>query len=108
VWTGDKDRGQRVARQLEVGAVNINDALINAFSPVLPMGGWKHSGVGARFGGATGILKYCQRQAITAPRIPTQSRELLWYPVSRRRVKFVLSVMRAAAARGVRRFGLGK
>lgn len=108
VWTGNKDRGQRVARQLEVGAVNINDALINAFSPVLPMGGWKHSGVGARFGGATGILKYCQRQAITAPRIPTQSRELLWYPVSRRRVKFVLSVMRVAAARGVRRFGLGK
>jgi hypothetical protein len=85
--------------------VNINDAIANAFALALPMGGWKHSGVGSRLGGADGIRKYCRQQAITAPRIPTQSRELLWYPVSRRRVKLALGVMRAAAARGVRRFG---
>jgi acyl-CoA reductase-like NAD-dependent aldehyde dehydrogenase len=106
VWTGDKDHGERVARQLEVGAVNINDALANAFSLALPMGGWKHSGVGTRFGAAGGILKYCRQKAITAPRIPTQSKELLWYPVSRRKVKFALGVMRAATARGIRRFGM--
>ena len=106
VWTGDEQRGQRIARQLEVGAVNINDAFANAFSLALPLGGWKHSGVGTRFGGASGMLKYCRQQAITAPRIPTQSKELLWYPVSRRRVKFALGMMRATAARGVRRFGM--
>ena len=50
-------------------------------------------------------LKYFRQQAITAPQIPTQSKELLWYPVSRRRVKFALGVMRATAARGVPRFG---
>jgi len=106
VWTGDRERGERVARQLDVGAVNINDAGANVFSLALPMGGWKHSGVGTRFGGASGMLKYCRQQAITVPRIPTQSRELHWYPVSRRRIKLALGVMRAAAARGVRRFGL--
>jgi acyl-CoA reductase-like NAD-dependent aldehyde dehydrogenase len=105
VWTRDRERAERVARQLDVGAVNINDAIANAFALALPMGGWKHSGVGSRLGGADGIRKYCRQQAITAPRIPTQSRELLWYPVSRRRVKLALGVMRAAAARGVRRFG---
>ena len=106
VWTGDEQRGQRIARQLEVGAVNINDVIANAFSLALPLGGWKRSGVGTRFGGASGMLKYCRQQAITAPRIPTQSKELLWYPVSRRRVKFALGMMRATAARGMRRFGM--
>ncbi len=86
--------------------MNINDAIANAFALALPMGGWKHSGVGSRFGAAAGIRKYCREQAITAPRIPTQSKELLWYPVSRRRVKIAMRVMRAAAARGVRRFGI--
>jgi acyl-CoA reductase-like NAD-dependent aldehyde dehydrogenase len=106
VWSGDKERGERVARQLDVGAVNINDVLSNTFSLGLPMGGWKNSGVGTRFGGASGMLKYCRKQAVTAPRIPTQSKELLWYPVSHRRVKLALGMMRAAAARGIRRFGI--
>jgi hypothetical protein len=106
VWTGDKERGERVARRLDVGAVNINDALSNGFACDIPMGGWKQSGIGTRFGGAGGLLKYCRAQAITSPRIPTQAKELLWYPASRRRTKFALSLVRAAAARGVRRFGI--
>ncbi|MGH3556724.1 MAG: aldehyde dehydrogenase family protein [Mycobacterium sp.] len=106
VWTADKERGERVARQLEVGAVNINDFMVNGFAYSVPMGGWKQSGIGARSGGAAGIRKYCRAQAITAPRIPTASKELLWYPSSPRRVKVALAVMRAAAARGLRRFGV--
>ena len=58
VWTSDKDRGERVARQLKVGAVNINDALANVFSYTIPMGGWKQSGVGARCGGAGGMFRH--------------------------------------------------
>ncbi|MET0475033.1 MAG: aldehyde dehydrogenase family protein [Mycobacterium sp.] len=103
VWTGDDDRGERVARQLEVGAVNVNDALANVFCPQLPMGGWKQSGVGYRAGGAAGVIKYCRQQAITTPRIPTQSREMLWYPVSPGRMKFALGAMRGLAAHGLRR-----
>lgn len=106
VWTADRQRGERIARKLDVGAVNINDVIANAFSLALPLGGWKKSGVGTRFGGADGLLKYCRQQAITAPRIATQSKELLWYPISRPRFKFALAVMRASAARGVRRFGM--
>lgn len=106
VWTADRERGERVARQLEVGAVNINDVIANAFSLSLPLGGWKQSGVGSRSGGSGGLLKYCRQQAITSPRLPTQSKELLWYPASRRRMMLTLGVMRALAARGVRRFGV--
>jgi acyl-CoA reductase-like NAD-dependent aldehyde dehydrogenase len=57
VWTSDLARGERVARRLEVGAVNINDALANGFQFSVPMPGWKDSGIGARNGGAPGILK---------------------------------------------------
>jgi acyl-CoA reductase-like NAD-dependent aldehyde dehydrogenase len=105
VWTADKRRGERLARRLEVGAVNVNDALVNVFCPGLPMGGWKESGVGYRAGGASGILKYCRQQAITSPRLPTQKSELLWYPSSKRRMAVALGAMRVFAARGRRRFG---
>jgi acyl-CoA reductase-like NAD-dependent aldehyde dehydrogenase len=106
VWTSDHARGERVARRIEAGAVNINDVMANGFSFALPMPGWKHSGVGSRNGGADGILKYCRPQAITVPRIPTQAREVLWYPYSRRKFRVALGIVRAAAAHGLRRVGL--
>jgi acyl-CoA reductase-like NAD-dependent aldehyde dehydrogenase len=106
VWTSDPARGERVARRIEAGAVNINDAMANGFQFGLPMPGWKDSGIGARNGGAEGILKYCRAQAITTPRIPTQANEPLWYPYSRRKYRFGLGMMRAAAAHGVRRLGI--
>lgn len=106
VWTGDPQRGERIARRLEVGAVNVNDALTNVFCPSVPMGGWKQSGIGYRAGGPHGILKYCRPQAITAPRMPTQKSEMLWYPSSRRRVAIALAMMRGFSAHGRRRLGL--
>lgn len=105
VWTGDTGRGERVARRLEVGAVNINDALTNVFLPSLPMGGWKDSGIGYRSGGANGLIKFCRQQAITAPRLPTQKSELMWYSSSKKQARFALAAMRAFAGHGRRRFG---
>ena len=106
VWTKDVARGERVARRLEAGAVNVNDAMANGFSFALPMGGWKHSGIGARNGAAYGVLKYCRTQAITAPRMATQSREPLWFPYKRRTYRATMAVVRGFAARGTRRFGI--
>lgn len=108
VWTGDADRGRRIARRLDVGAVNINDAIANLFSFALPMGGWKQSGTGARLGGATGVRKYCRQTAITEPRLPMLIDEPMWFPYSRARIRFVFVAMRAAGARGLHRFGFTK
>ncbi|MGM7645886.1 aldehyde dehydrogenase family protein [Nocardia sp. JW2] len=105
VWTGDKSRGQAIARRLAVGAVNINDATINLFNFALPHGGWGQSGTGYRFGGADGVRKYCRKQAITAPALPTQKKELVWYPYSLKSFGFMRNAMRATGARGRRRFG---
>lgn len=105
VWTKDTERGERVARRLEAGAVNINDAMTNVFCFSLPMGGWKESGIGYRGGGAAGLIKFCRQQAITAPRIPTQKSEMLWYSSPRKQAGFARAAIRAFSGRGKRRFG---
>lgn len=106
VWTASTDRGERIARRLECGAVNVNDALTNVFCPGLPMGGWKDSGIGYRGGGAAGLIKFCRQQAITSPRLPTQKSEMLWYSSPMKQSAFALKAMRAFAGRGKRRFGM--
>ena len=105
VWTGDTARGERIARRLEAGAVNINDAMTNVFCFSLPMGGWKESGIGYRGGGAAGLIKFCRQQAITAPRIPTQKSEMLWYSSPQRQSRFARAAIRAFSGRGKRRLG---
>ena len=105
VWTKDTARGERIARRLDCGAVNVNDAMTNVFCPTLPMAGWKDSGIGFRSGGAAGLIKFCRQQAITAPRLPTQKSEMLWYSASKKQGRFALAAMRAFAAQGKRRFG---
>nr|CRL82840.1 succinate-semialdehyde dehydrogenase [NADP+] dependent, GabD1 [Mycolicibacter nonchromogenicus] len=104
MWCGDRQVGAQVARRLEVGAVNINDAFANLMNFAVPMGGWKTSGLGARFGGAAGIRKYCRQQAILVPRGPELKREPLWYPASKHRARLVTTLMRIFDGRGRRRF----
>ena len=50
VWTKDAAKGEKLARRIEAGAVNVNDAQINYVALELPMGGWKSSGLGTRHG----------------------------------------------------------
>lgn len=103
IWTRDLVRAQSIARRLDVGAVNINDAYANLFALTLPHGGWKTSGSGARFGGAHGLRKYTRQQAITTPRFPTLEREPAWFPYSRRRAQLTRRLFHAVAARDLRR-----
>jgi acyl-CoA reductase-like NAD-dependent aldehyde dehydrogenase len=98
VWTRDRARAERIARRLEVGAVNVNDMFMNVFTFPVPQGGWKESGVGSRLGGAHGIRKYCRPQAITATRLTPRS-ELLWYPYTARKRKLALRLTRFLLAR---------
>jgi acyl-CoA reductase-like NAD-dependent aldehyde dehydrogenase len=98
VWTRDHARGERIARRLEVGAVNVNDMFVNLSAFRMPQGGWKESGVGARLGGAHGLRKYCRPQAITAARLTPRS-ELLWYPYSALKGKRFRRVTRLLFAR---------
>jgi acyl-CoA reductase-like NAD-dependent aldehyde dehydrogenase len=68
VFSGDVDRAKDIALQLDCGAVNINDVIANLMCTTAPMGGWKTSGIGARFGGADGLRKYCRVETVVGPR----------------------------------------
>jgi acyl-CoA reductase-like NAD-dependent aldehyde dehydrogenase len=68
VFSKDVERAKAVAVQLECGAVNINDVITNLMCTTAPMGGWKTSGFGARFGGADGLRKFCRQETVVAPR----------------------------------------
>jgi acyl-CoA reductase-like NAD-dependent aldehyde dehydrogenase len=101
VFAGDLKRARRVSARLEVGAVNLNNALVNLFHFNLPQGGWKQSGLGSRFGGAAGLLKFCRTQAVVSDRLSTK--ELYWFPTSARRGQMIARAARFMGAHDWRR-----
>jgi acyl-CoA reductase-like NAD-dependent aldehyde dehydrogenase len=68
VFSKDIERAKDVAVELDCGAVNVNDVISNLMCITAPMGGWKTSGIGARFGGADGLRKFCRQEAVVVPR----------------------------------------
>jgi succinate-semialdehyde dehydrogenase/glutarate-semialdehyde dehydrogenase len=64
VWTRDVRRGQQIARRLQTGTSNVNEAINASWGSVdAPMGGMKASGLGRRHG-MEGILKYTEPQTV--------------------------------------------
>ncbi len=62
VWTGDPEKGVRIAEQLETGTVWVNEYL--HLSPFAPFGGHKQSGFGAEYG-LEGLKEFTYAQVIT-------------------------------------------
>lgn len=68
VWTRDPGRAQWMARRLDTGSVNVNEAYSASWASVdAPYGGRRCSGSGRRHG-APGLLNYTQSQVIAAER----------------------------------------
>jgi succinate-semialdehyde dehydrogenase/glutarate-semialdehyde dehydrogenase len=67
VWTGDAEKAQRLAEQMETGGVCVNDMAITYGIPEAPFGGVKASGVG-QVNGAQGIRGYCHVHPILSDR----------------------------------------
>jgi acyl-CoA reductase-like NAD-dependent aldehyde dehydrogenase len=101
VFSRDTGRGEAVARRLETGAANVNDAMINYTVLELPMGGAKASGLGSRHG-AGGIRKYCSQQAIVVTPKLAMKKELFMYPYKSRTSKLLAGVFKFMYGRGKR------
>jgi acyl-CoA reductase-like NAD-dependent aldehyde dehydrogenase len=69
VWSRDLARAQRVADQLEVGSVVINDTIAQFAVPLLPFGGVKDSGSG-RTHGEAGLLQFTRPRATLIGQAP--------------------------------------
>jgi acyl-CoA reductase-like NAD-dependent aldehyde dehydrogenase len=101
VFSKDTDKGEKLARRVEAGAVCVNDAIINFAAIELPMGGVKASGLGSRHG-AGGIRKYCNQQALLiTPRLALK-RELHFFPYSRKGTKRLGKGLKLLYGRGKR------
>ena len=69
VWTGDRERGAAVARQIDCGTVNVNDAFLATWGAVdAPMGGFGDSGLGRRHG-PEGIRRYVESRTVGVSRV---------------------------------------
>jgi acyl-CoA reductase-like NAD-dependent aldehyde dehydrogenase len=101
VFSRDSARGEEIARRLEVGAANVNDAMINYTVLELPMGGAKASGLGSRHG-AGGIRKYCSQQAIVVTAKLAPKKEAFMYPYRPMRSKLLAGLFKLLYGRGKR------
>jgi acyl-CoA reductase-like NAD-dependent aldehyde dehydrogenase len=101
VFTRDTARGEEVAKRIEAGAANVNDAMINYTVLELPMGGAKASGLGSRHG-AGGIRKYCSQQAIVITPKLAMKKELFMYPYKSRTSRMLAGMFKLMYGRGKR------
>jgi acyl-CoA reductase-like NAD-dependent aldehyde dehydrogenase len=101
VFSRDTERGEAIARRIQSGAANVNDAMINYTVLELPMGGAKASGLGSRHG-AGGIRKYASQQAIVVTPKLAMKKEVFMYPYSSRTSKLLAGFFKFLYGRGKR------
>ena len=69
VWTGDRSRGQRVARRVDCGTVCVNDGFAVGWGATdAPMGGFGDSGLGRRQG-KEGITRFLEARTVATSRV---------------------------------------
>jgi acyl-CoA reductase-like NAD-dependent aldehyde dehydrogenase len=81
VWTGDRRRGEVVARRIRAGGVCVNDVMTHYAVPGLPFGGVGESGFG-RSKGLEGIAELTRTRSILVGRWGL-AREPWWFPYSK-------------------------
>jgi acyl-CoA reductase-like NAD-dependent aldehyde dehydrogenase len=92
VWTGDRKRGEAVARRIRAGGVSVNDTLSHWGVPSLPMGGVGESGY-SRARGDEGLREFTRARAFLVDR-PGLRREPWWFPytpMSRRLMRGIVA-----------------
>ena len=93
VFSGDKERAQRIARRLEAGTVMINDVLLTHGAPETPWQGAKESGTG-KVHSDQGLRDLCFPYHINEDHLVAPSNNVYWYPYSQERYTQLLTVAR--------------
>jgi len=97
VWSADLSRAERVARQLKVGNVSINNVMLTEANPALPFGGVKASGFG-RYKGVWGLETFCNLKSVL---MDSQNGkiEANWYPYTQPRYQLFTQLIGALFSR---------
>lgn len=78
IWTGDRERGRRVALQLAAGSCAVNSVISVIANPYAPFGGNKRSGYG-RYHGAEGMLAFSRTKTVMYSG-DRKVRDINWFP----------------------------
>jgi acyl-CoA reductase-like NAD-dependent aldehyde dehydrogenase len=96
VWTADRYKGERIARELQVGMVWMNDHHIARSAPQLPWGGVHGSGIG-RARGAIALRTCAEPKVITWD--PPRGKAFWWFPYDRALARTVRAVAHLRSTR---------
>lgn len=96
VWTTDRFKGARIARELQVGMVWMNDHLVSRSAPQLPWGGVGGSGFG-RARGAVALRTSAEPKVVTWD--PPAGRPFWWFPYDATKVRAARAVGELRSAR---------
>lgn len=93
VWSKDMRRADRVTRQLECGAVSVNNVMLTEANPWLPFGGTKDSGYG-RQKGEEGLLGFTRSKSVL---LDSNSAKLEpnWYPYTQKKYDLFIDLINA-------------
>jgi hypothetical protein len=80
VFTRDRVRGERIARQIVAGSTVVNDFAMHYMAQDLPFGGVRGSGFG-RLNGPEGLRAMCNTKAVVSDLLPLHT-ALKMYPVA--------------------------
>lgn len=96
VWTADRYKGARIARELRVGMVWMNDHRTTRSAPQLPWGGVRGSGIG-RARGAVALRTCAEPKVVTWE--PARGRAFWWFPYDRALARTVRSLAHLRSTR---------
>ena len=96
MWTADRYKGARIARELRVGMVWMNDHRTTRSAPQLPWGGVRGSGIG-RARGAVALRTCAEPKVVTWE--PARGRAFWWFPYDRALARTVRSLARLRSTR---------
>ncbi|MDY6906487.1 MAG: aldehyde dehydrogenase family protein [Thermodesulfobacteriota bacterium] len=82
VWSKNRKQASLIARQIQAGAVTINDHLVSHGLAETPWGGFKQSSIG-RTHGRIGFDEMTEPQVIVSDIMPFVKKDLWWHPHSR-------------------------
>lgn len=99
VWTRDRRRGEALARRLNAGTVQINDAVSCFGISEAPHGGVKSSGIG-RTHGRFGLDEMVRIKYVASDRLP-QMKKVWWYGYSAKFAKQIEGLVDLQFARRV-------
>jgi len=101
VWSKNNRKAIEVAKQIQAGAININDHLMSHGLAETPWGGFKDSG-NSRSHGELGLLEMTKQQVIIKDILPFVKRNLWWHPYDKNVYDGILGLIKLIYSKEVK------